>query len=46
MLIAAAGCDDDEPDPTEARDEPVLDISTDTGDPVCMEVTEELPAEV
>ncbi len=46
VVLVAAACDDDEADPDAPREEPVLDISTDTGDPVCMQVTEVLPAEV
>ena len=49
-LIAAVGilaaCSDDDADPNEPRDEPVLDIETNTAEPVCMLVTEDLPPEV
>jgi hypothetical protein len=49
-LVAVVGmlaaCSDDDADPDEPSNEPVLDIATDTGAPVCMQVTEDLPPEV
>ncbi|MET0144927.1 MAG: septum formation family protein [Ilumatobacteraceae bacterium] len=46
LVVVAFACDDDDPDPDEAREEPVLEIDTNTPDPVCMKVEEDLPAEV
>ena len=49
-LVAAvailAACSDDDADPNEPSDEPVLEVATNTGEPVCMQVTEDLPPEV
>ena len=49
-LVAAVGilaaCSDDDADPNEPVDEPVLGVATNTGEPVCMKVTEDLPPEV
>ena len=44
-LSALTGCSDDD-DPTEAQDQPVLEVETATDAPVCMQVDETLPAEV
>ena len=47
LLGIAGGCSDDDDDPTEARDQPVLDVQSDAqAAPVCMQVDEDLPPEV
>ena len=46
LALAAAGCDDDEADPNEPQDQPVLEIETSATEPVCMQVEENLPPEV
>jgi hypothetical protein len=47
VLLAAVGCSgDDDDDATNVDERPVLEIETNTADPVCMQVDENLPAEV
>ena len=46
VALATTACSDDEADPNAPRDEPVLDVDTATGEPVCMLVSENLPPEV
>ena len=46
LVVAVSACSDDESDPNEPRNEPVLDVTTAGGEPVCMLVTENLPPEV
>jgi hypothetical protein len=46
LVLAVAACSDDEADPDEPTNEPVLDVTTGAGEPVCMLVTENLPPEV
>lgn len=45
LAVGALACDDDA-DPDEASDQRVLEIATDTGEPVCLLVTDDLPPEV
>lgn len=46
LALAVAACSDDEADPNAPRNEPVLEVETGTGEPVCMQVTDNLPPEV
>jgi hypothetical protein len=46
LAVGITACSDDEADPNEPREEPVLEVATDTGEPVCMLVSEDLPPEV
>jgi len=43
--VLAVGCSDDD-DGSNVDEQPVLDIETDTGEPVCMQVDDTVPAEV
>jgi hypothetical protein len=46
LALAVTGCDDDEADPNEPQEQPVLEVQTNTTEPVCMQVEEDLPPEV
>jgi Septum formation len=46
LLVLGAACDDDEADPTQARDLPVLQVQDRAEGPVCMLVDEDFPPEV
>ena len=46
VTALAAACSDDDADPDEPAEVPVLDVTTEAGTSVCMKVTELLPAEV
>jgi len=46
VVVVLGACSDDDADPDEPRDEPVLDVQVGTSEPVCMLVTEDFPPEV
>jgi hypothetical protein len=46
VALATTAWSDDEADPNAPRGEPVLEIETGSGEPVCMRVSENLPPEV
>ena len=46
VALATTACSDDEADPNAPQGEPVLEVDTGTGEPVCMLVSENLPPEV
>ena len=45
-LVVVPACDDDDGDPTQARDVPVLQVQDRAEGPVCMQVDESFPPEV
>ena len=46
LLVGAVACDDDEADPSQARDLPVLQVQERAQGPVCMQVDQDFPPEV
>ena len=46
LLLVVVACDDDEADPNQPQEQRVLDVDTTSGEPVCMQVDEDFPAEV
>jgi len=47
LLLVATGCNgDDDDDTADVDEQAVLDVETNTADPVCMQVDESFPAEV